>query len=176
MARRRGAVADALDRLGGQPVELCRQLGVGGGVDDRVQVPVGSERGGELLAPAGEEVHHASGNVRDAQHLGEVEAGEWVPFGQDRDVAAGQRGPELSDQPKQRRRVRRDDPDDAGRLVHQERQKRRRDGIDTPEDRVGPVGPARVVEQHVDGGNDLVAHPPARDSSASARYRIWPRL
>ena len=42
------------------------------------------------------------------------------------------------------------------------------------------VGPAGVVEQHVDGRVDLLARTPmvaARDSSASAaRYRIWPRL
>ncbi len=70
------AVARALDRLGGQPVELGAELGIAAGIDDRVEVTVRAQRGGELGAPAREEVDHPARDVGDAQHLGQVQPGQ----------------------------------------------------------------------------------------------------
>ena len=184
VAGRRSAVADALDRLRREPVELGRQLGVAGGVDDRVQVAVGrrarrrsSARRPEsrFTTPPGTS-ETPSTSARSSPASGGTRTGS-RPRRCRRRAPARARRPAPSSGGASGATI----ADHAGRLGQRERQERRRDRVDAAEHRVELVGPAGVVEEHVDRGVDLVArHPesrPPRDSSASAaRYRICPRL
>ena len=72
-------------------------------------------------------------------------------------VTGRQRRRQLRDQPEQRRRVRRHDPDHAGWLGQGEGQVRRGDRVDPAEHRLELVRPARVVHQHIDRGLDVLA-------------------
>ena len=120
---------------------------------------MGTERRRQLAPTPGEQVDDAAGHVGDAEHLGEIQAGQRILRRQDRDadVAAGERRGQLGDQAEQRRRVGGDDPDHSGRLGERERQKRRRDRVHAAEHRRDLVGPAGVVQEHVDGGGALLA-------------------
>ena len=68
-------------------------VAVGAGEVDRVHVHVTGEPGRELVAEAGEDVDRAGGNVRRGERLGELDRGERVGLGRDRDdrVAADER-------------------------------------------------------------------------------------
>ena len=67
-------------------------------------------------------------------------------------LPAASAGATSPDQPEQLGLLGRDDADDAGRLGRREGQVRRRDGVDAAQHRGELVGPARVVDEHVDGG------------------------
>ena len=77
-----------------------------------------SHRRRARLAVAGEDVDDAAGHVARRDRLGELDRRERMRLRRDRDdgVAADERRHEARDEAEQRRLVRREDGDDAGRL------------------------------------------------------------
>ena len=72
-------------------------------------------------------------------------------------VAADDGRREARHEPEQRRRLRRDEPDDAGRLGDREVEVRRRDRVDRAQDLADLVGPAGVPDPAVDRVIDTAA-------------------
>ena len=138
------------------------------------EIAMRRERRRKLGAAAGQQVDDAARDVGDAEHLGEVEAGAAAA------TRTGSRrrccrppGPVRA-----RRRARaapgcvgRNDADDASRLRQRERQERRRHRVDPAEHRLELVGPAGVVDEHVDRGIDL----PRRRVTAAQLLRVATR-
>ena len=125
---------DPLDVVGRGALEVGAEA-VGAGEVDRVDVHVRGEPRRELGAVAGEQVDDAAGKVARREHLGELDRGERARLRGDRDdgVAADERRRDPRDEAEQRRLLRRDDGDDAGRLGHGEVEVRaRRRGSTTP--------------------------------------------
>ena len=152
----RRCAQDPLHRAGGLPLELHRAAGRCAGQVDGVDVGVLGQPGAELLGVAGEQVDRAAGDVAGGQHLGERDGRQRALLRRDDDggVAAGQHRGQHADQPEQRRLLRREDGDDAGRLGHREVEVRAGDGVRATQHGGQLVGPARVPDPAVDGGVD----------------------
>ena len=119
---------------------------------------MGAEGERQLAAPAAEQVHHAGGDVRDAEHLAEVESRQRPALRQDRDegVPGGERGGDLGHEAERGRLGRSDDADDAGGIGEREGQERRRHGIHAPEHGGDLVRPAGVVDEDVHSSGELL--------------------
>ena len=188
----------ALDVLSAALVrELAALLRAGHQGAQGPQMGVGGEGGKELLAQAGEKIDDSGREGRARRQDFAVEEDRRVgprlrrPGRLRRSVAAGDDGDEQRDEGEQRGIGRRDHPDDPHRFGHGEIEMGRGDGIHAAQHLLVLVGPARVVDQPVGGGGDLLgrcgraaaaesrsrpAISAARDSSISpSRYRIWPR-
>ena len=139
---------DALDVLRREPHEVGR-VAVRAGEVDRVHVHVPGEPGRELVARAGEDVDRARGDVGGRERLGELDRRERVLLGGDRDdgVAADERRDDAADEAAERRLVRRERRDYAGRLGDAEVEVRPGDGVRAAEHLRELVRPARVPDR-----------------------------
>src|SRR2546421_4541695 len=116
-----GAVDDAL-HVGGRGALELGDVAVRTRQVERVDVHVRGENRCELALQAGEDVHHAAGDVRGGKRLGELHGRERPRLRGDGDdgVPADERRQESRDEPEERRLLRAEDADDAGRLGHGE--------------------------------------------------------
>src|SRR5919197_1192618 len=151
-----GAVDDALDVRGGGALELG-DVAVRTGQVERVHVHVGREHRRELPLQTGEDVNDAAGDIGGGVRLGELDRSERPRLRGDGDdgVPADERRQEARDEPEQRRLLGAEDADDAGRLGHGEVEVRPGDGVRGAEHLGELVRPARVPDDAVDRLLDL---------------------
>ena len=135
------------------------------------------------------------GHVGRREHLGQRHRRERPRLRRQQHdrVARHDRRREPRHQPEQRGRLRRDDPDDAGRLGDREVEVARRDRVHRAQHLRDLVGPARVPDPAIDRPIDQLAGARASDTpsasatscsncsrrpsiSSATRYRIWPRF
>ena len=125
---------------------------------DRVHVHVPGEPGRKLVAEPGEDVDRPSRKVGGRQRFGKVYGRERMDLRRDGDdcVASHERRHDPGHEPEERRLTRSEDGDDAGRLRHREVEVGAGDGIRAAEDLRHLVRPARVPDDTIDRGLDLL--------------------
>ena len=128
---------------------------------ERVDVRVAGEDRDELRLVAGQDVDDAARHVGRGEDLGQGDRRQRPRLAREQHdrVARHERRGEPADEPQQRRGLRRDDADDAGRLGDREVEVRRRDRVGRAEHLGDLVGPAGVPDPAVDGAVDDLAGP-----------------
>ena len=129
-------------------------------VSMRVDVDVAGQDRHELGLAPGQDVDDAARHVGGGEHLGQRHRRQRPRLGGEQRrprcrVTSG--GASRLTEPEQRRRLGRDDADDAGRLGDREVEVRRRDRVRRAEDLGDLVGPAGVPDPAVDGAVDDLA-------------------
>ncbi len=146
----------SLHMLGGPLLDFGSLGFVGGGVDG-TQVRVGGHRGEDVGAGAGEEIHHAAGEVADGEDFAEEDGGIGLAVRSEGDdgIAAGDGGEDHREQAEKRGFFRGEDADDAHGFHDGEIEVRRGDGVHAAEEGLVFIGPTGVVDRSVDRGADF---------------------